>query len=81
MQLTNLFFDGVNQVDVVLRDQRDGHSVPPCRRKTSQCMSGVYVRREEDDIRRKKRTIKKNLLWLFARLCGCRSWEGRGCCD
>lgn len=31
MGLTNLFFDGVNQVDVVLRHQRDGHSVSPCR--------------------------------------------------
>lgn len=79
MRLTNLFFDGVNQVDVVLRDQRDGHSVLPCRRKTSQCMSGVYVARKT--ISEEKKNQKQNLLWLFARLCGCRSWEGRGCCD
>jgi len=29
--LTGQSFDGVDQVDVVLRDQRDGHAVPPCR--------------------------------------------------
>lgn len=43
-QRTSLFFDGVDQMDVVLRHQCDGHTIPPCRgRKETIIMYVLHV--------------------------------------
>lgn len=38
--LTDLLLDGVNQVDVILRHQRDGLSLPPCGDTPRPCAGG-----------------------------------------
>ena len=38
--LTDLLLDGVNQVDVILRHQRDGLSLPPCGDTPRLCAGG-----------------------------------------
>lgn len=43
-QRTSLFFDGVDQVDVILCHQCDGHTIPPCRGRKPSCMCCIYFR-------------------------------------
>lgn len=38
--LTDLLLDGVNQVDIILRHQRDGLSLPPCGDTPRLCAGG-----------------------------------------
>lgn len=43
MKLTNLGFNRLDQVNVVLCHQCDRHAVPTCRRKISSCLSCIYL--------------------------------------
>lgn len=42
-ELTNLLFDGVDQVDVVLRHQCDGHTIPPCGGGERHCVCAAFI--------------------------------------